>query len=121
MLKFSRQTFSTFKAKDSNNGNIVEYRVQDLPEDNFEETLDLFVEHYLSAEPFSVAKNFLANPESVKAIRIFYRKMLNKGLSIACFKNDGTDELVGVNILAVRSKHDVSSDEVSKQEAVSDI
>lgn len=123
MSKFTRpeslplpQTFHTFKAKDRNNESLVEYRVQDLPEDYFEEALDLIVEHFLPVETFCVAKNISSNPESVKAIREFYRAVFQQRLSIACFKNDGTEKLVGLNALVVKSRDDQPNCSVTKAE-----
>lgn len=124
MSKFTRpeslpfpQTFYTFKAKDLNNESIVEYRVQDLPADYFEEALDLIVEHFLPAETFCIALNILKYSDSVEAIREFYREVFSKQLSIACFKNDGTEAFVGVNALVVKSRDVQPNYQVNENES----
>lgn len=40
-----------FKAKDLNSDNLVEYRVQDLPLDRYEDAIDHMCIHFLVDEP----------------------------------------------------------------------
>lgn len=103
------QIYYTFKAKDKNSDRIVEYRVQDLPESFYDKALDLIVEHFLPEETFCSCKKIHETPESVQAIRGFYKETLNNKLAIACFKKGNDAELVGVNVLVVKSKNDEKS------------
>lgn len=114
MSKFQRpeslsfpHVYYTFKAKDKDSDSIVEYRVQDLPEEFYDSALELIVKHFLPEETFCMCKKISESTMSVKANRDFYRETFKNRLSIACFKNDGSDEsLVAVNVLVVKSKKD---------------
>jgi hypothetical protein len=99
-------TYYTFKAKNKESDEIVEYRVQDLPEERFEDALDLLVKHFLPDEELNISRGLPDSPEGVKEHRELWAEMIKKKLSIACFKNDGSSELVGVNVLVVNSKDD---------------
>lgn len=101
-LKFP-SIFYTFKAKDKNSENIVEYRVQDLPTERFGEALDLLVKHFLPDEALNICRGLMNSPAGVEEHRQLWAEMLKLRLTIACFKGD---ELVGVNVMAVNSKDD---------------
>lgn len=101
-----KTTYHTFKARDKNSYSIVEYRIQDLPEEYFECTLDLFVRDYITEETLYKSKKLWQNEASIKAIRAIYGETLQNHLAIGCFKNDGSDDLVGVNLLTVRTKNE---------------
>lgn len=47
--------WSTFKAKDIDSDELVEYRIQDLPESRFEDALDFLVEILSKSEPLCEA------------------------------------------------------------------
>lgn len=96
--------YHTFKAKNKNSDDIVEYQIQDLPEQFHEQTLDLFMKDYVTDELFLKSKKLWENEGSLKAIRDIFSDALSHRLSIACFNNDG--ELVGVNLLRVITKSD---------------
>jgi hypothetical protein len=120
MYKFKRpetlsfpQVYYTFKAKNKNSDEIVEYRVQDLPIEKYEEAVDFMVKYFLPDETFCASKGIPEKPRAVKEFRDFWDAALKEKLSIACYKNDGSDELVGANVLLVSSKEDLNDDKVS--------
>lgn len=43
-------TWWTFKAKDLESDDLVEYRVQDLPEEYYDEALELMHKHFINDE-----------------------------------------------------------------------
>lgn len=45
--------WSTFKARDLDSDELVEYRIQDLPESRFEDAIKQMIEHYLPDEPIT--------------------------------------------------------------------
>lgn len=45
----------TFKAKDTDSDELVEYRIEDLSESKSEEALKLFVKHFCEEEPICKA------------------------------------------------------------------
>jgi hypothetical protein len=99
-------TFYTFKAKDIGSDDIVEYRVQDLPESQFDAAIVLLETHFLPDEELCTSSGLSKSPAATKEMRAFWIKMLHERLSIACFKNDQSNELVSVNVLVVSSKDD---------------
>lgn len=104
------QVYYTFKAKDKNSDNIVEYRVQDLPEDLYGETVDFMVKYFLPDETFCSSRNIPNNPCAIESFRELWHDSLKQKLSIGCFKNDGSDEFVGANVLVLYSKDDPKDD-----------
>lgn len=45
----------TFKASDINSDELVEYRIQDLPESRFDDGIYFMAEHFCKDEPICVA------------------------------------------------------------------
>lgn len=45
----------TFKAHDLNSNELVEYRIQDLPESQFEDAIEHMVKHFIRDEPMNEA------------------------------------------------------------------
>uniref|UniRef100_A0A1L8DAG3 N-acetyltransferase domain-containing protein n=1 Tax=Nyssomyia neivai TaxID=330878 RepID=A0A1L8DAG3_9DIPT len=97
------QIWHTFEAKDPDSGQSVKYRVQDLPEDRYDEVLDLMKYIFLKEEILAVAFDHHTDPRERKMD--FWSNVLNKKLSVVCFK-EGSDEICGFNILEVIQKED---------------
>lgn len=121
MYKFKRpeslsfpQIYHKFKAKDKNSEKIVEYRVQDLQEHYFERCVDFMVQYFLPDETFCISRRVPEKPDAVKEFRNFWNEALKEKLSIACIKNDESEEFVGANVLLVNSKDDQNEEKVSK-------
>jgi GNAT superfamily N-acetyltransferase len=104
-------TYCTFTAKDRGSDEMTEYRIQDIPEDRFGEAVDMMTNVFLPDEPLS--DKILNSPESVKTARITWMKALQQRVSLGCFRNDGSDELVGMNVLEVHTRDDPEDDTVS--------
>jgi hypothetical protein len=104
-LEFPK-VFYTFKAKAKESDEIIEYLVQDLPEDRFEDALEMIKTDYLPEESLCASKGIYKDPKATKFLCDIWMNMLKSHLSIACFKNDGSNDLVAVNFLAVHSKQD---------------
>lgn len=49
------RVWCTFKAYDNNSDEIVEYRIQDLPESRFQDGIDFMAQHFCRDEPISDA------------------------------------------------------------------
>ena len=103
--------YKTFKAKDNNSENLVEYTIKDLPASLFDEAIKIIYDT-IKDEPLSVSRRIFDHEETIKAKKILWRNMLNKGLSIGCFKGSG--ELVGLNVLSIADKDEEIKIEVSK-------
>lgn len=99
------QIYYKFKAKDRDSDEIVEYYVQDLPESDFDRAIELIVTDFIPDETLCTAQNVLSNPKAIDEFRGIWKEMAQEKLSIACFKT-GSDELVAVNFLLIKSKDD---------------
>jgi len=99
--------YSTFKAKDKDSDEIIEYSIQDIPEDKFEEAINLYFEHFIKDE----VRKLHENQNALIELRHVWMEGIKKSrLGVACFKCDG--EMVGVNILSITDKNDEHSIEV---------
>ncbi|KAG5684449.1 hypothetical protein PVAND_013683 [Polypedilum vanderplanki] len=111
MSKFQRPVdlpfplvYHTFLAKDKESDEIVEYRIQDLLEEGFEQAIELMARDYSPEETFSRCRGIVIDPSAFEEIHGFWRESLKEKISVACYKNDESGDLVGVNILAVGVK-----------------
>lgn len=80
-----------------------EFFVADLTEDKAEEALDLLVKYVIPEENFCKAIAIHTKPNAVKVMIEGYRELFKLRTSLACFKKENV-ELVGLNILGVKSK-----------------
>lgn len=96
---------TVYRTFSSSTESEIKFRVQDLPEELFDEAIELFVKHFITEETLSVSKKLAENDEAVGVIRMFFHEAFQERLSIGCF-NENTDELAGVNIMMVKSKDD---------------
>lgn len=99
------QIYGTFKAMDKDNKNQVEYLIQDLPEDNFEEALNLLVDVYLPDETLYSCRGLVGNADATKEARELWRKKIGMKTSLAVFQV-GSKQLAGLYVLAVVSEND---------------
>lgn len=106
------QVYYRFKAKDKHSENVVEYRVQDLPGERFEEAVEFMVKNFLPYETICSSVNSHLNPAFCDHISKFWMKEISENLSIACFKDDGSSDLVAVNVFVVKSQDDEEIDAV---------
>lgn len=120
MSKFTRpenlsfpQVYYNFSARDKggNDAKIVNYRVQDILVEDFDYAVEILLKFYLPEEPLCCGRNFSEKSDDVEYMGNFYKSLLLDRLSIGCYK-DGTNELVGVNIMDVKSSDDIESHEV---------
>lgn len=83
----------------------LKFRVQDLPEEYFDEAIEMIVKHFIPEETLAVSKKLAENEEALTIIRMFYKEAFNGKISIGCFK-EGTTELIAVNLMTVKSADD---------------
>lgn len=100
----------TFKAKAPDSDELVNYTVQDLPEDRFEEAIEHLIGVFIHDEPMCRSKKLAQQPESVEGIRDMWRELVQHRMALVCFQ-EGSDEIVGLNMTYVSCKDD-------KQESV---
>lgn len=104
------QTYHTFQAKNKAGDATIEYQIRDLPEELYEEALELLAKDFASEETFCVAKNITANAMALNEICFYWFKVLTEQLSVGCFANDGSNALAGVAIMTVNHKDDKQED-----------
>lgn len=107
------QTWATFKAKDLNSDALVEYRIEDLPEDRFEELFQMKLE-FLNDEPGNSFLRTANDPVTVANVRGICEAAHRQRLINVCFR-EGSDEMIGFNILFVVSKVDKFSEQLAKK------
>jgi hypothetical protein len=119
MSKFTRpqsltfpSVYYKFKAKDRYSEQLVEYQVQDLPEEYIESAIERFVHEFVPDEELCIALNLESKPDSLEALRVDWRNTMSERLSLACFKC-GSDELVAVNCMDIASEKSNESEEVN--------
>lgn len=95
----------TFKAKDLNSDDLVEYRVQDLPEDRYDEAIEHMTTIFLPDEPMCRSTDLYKDSVSVAEIQDLWRLMLKQRIVLVCFKL-GSDEIVGMNMLGIIQKEE---------------
>lgn len=119
-LKWKRSNFNdypkvwyTFKARDLDSDNIVEYRIQDLPLDRTDDLLDHLVKSYIPDEPAGQALGNQDDPHAIEDYKNYWRPVIAQGISIVCFK-ESSNEIVGANMLFVNTKDDTYFDDIRK-------
>ncbi|KAG5684447.1 hypothetical protein PVAND_013681 [Polypedilum vanderplanki] len=101
------QIYKKFKVYDGKENELIEYRIQDLPEEYYEATLDLLVSDFIPDETLITCLGLHKCAESIRAYRDLWLNEMRSKISIACFTNDENNELVAVDVLSVYTKKDV--------------
>jgi hypothetical protein len=109
MSKFQRPAdlafplvYRTFTARDGENCESVEYRIQDLLESDYERAVELMARDFASEESLCLCRGVCDDAEALEEIKSSWRRGLAGRISVGCY--DNRDELVGVTILAVHEK-----------------
>lgn len=97
--------YHTFRARDLHSNKLVEFRVQDFPRDRYEEGIQFMVQNFFEHEAMGKTRRIKTDRIAVQEISQFWREMLPKGFSIACFKED-SDDIIAMNVLDVASIDD---------------
>lgn len=97
----------TFEASDEN-GDLVQYRIQDLPEERFEDAIKHMQANFLLDEPLCRARNMVNDEQSVNDFTSIWREAIyGAKMSLVCFQ-EGSDDIVGLNVLYVEEKNALS-------------
>lgn len=97
--------YHTFQARDLNSNKLVEYRVEDFPRDRYEEGIQYMVQHFFEHEVMGKTRRIKSDRVAVQEISQFWRELLPRGFSIACFK-ENSDEIIAMNVLDVSTLGD---------------
>lgn len=94
-------TYSRFQALDCDSDErLVEYRIEDLQEERFEDAVNIIRDKHLIDEPMKSSKGVRDCPISVQEMIENLWNMLKQNISLVCYR-EGSDEIVAVNILGV--------------------
>lgn len=104
-----------FKARDVNSDNLIEYRVQDLTEDDFEVAFGHMKTHFLKDEVMNNAMELWKDEAAIADLYKIWKEMVKQRLSLACFR-ENSNEMVGCNILYLSVKGTDENHEVRYSE-----
>ena len=95
-IHFQPKVYTTFSLK--NGESEEDFYIQDLPQDQLDEAAEFMIAYYQKDETFQKAIKV-----SEVTLKDFYVFIFKQKVALACYKK-GTNELVGVNALSVKSK-----------------
>ncbi|KAM3956061.1 agmatine N-acetyltransferase [Aphomia sociella] len=107
------QIWSRFKGRERDGKPAKMYQIRDMDEKDKRRCLDLMQEVFLRDEPLSEILKIHSDPVSLKTIRKNWESFVTQNVSLACFTEDDQgdpDELVGFNIIIVRTISDPESE-----------
>ncbi|XP_063698460.1 uncharacterized protein LOC134829346 [Culicoides brevitarsis] len=104
----------TFKAKDLDSDELVEYRVQDMPPEYHQKAMDLMQFDFLRDEVLCASTEISKDEVSLKEILELWQQMLKGNTVLACFR-ENSDELVGLNMVMVETKDNPESKDYDKK------
>uniref|UniRef100_A0A1B0GHD5 N-acetyltransferase domain-containing protein n=1 Tax=Lutzomyia longipalpis TaxID=7200 RepID=A0A1B0GHD5_LUTLO len=113
------QIWWRFSAKDPVSGQIVNYRIEDLTEDRYDEVAGLMVEHFVAGEPMSISLGTINDKESLKKMRHMYKEIMDKKLSIVCYK-ENSNEICGFNLLEIlfRAEDEIQQNQLENKRKI---
>lgn len=96
-----------FKAKDVLTDDMVEYTVEDLPEDRFDEAIEVMAKGFLADAPMPKLRNAVNDVDYVEDITRIWKIIVKQRMAHVCLK-EGSQEIVGVHMSYVSSQGDAS-------------
>lgn len=96
----------TFKARDVDSDDLVEYRIQDLPQSRAEDAYKHMYDGYVQDQP--IIQQFTDLEDKLVYYNDFkmgWQAMVDQKLPLVCFK-DGSDDIVGMHFIFVCSRKD---------------
>ncbi|XP_049883919.1 uncharacterized protein LOC126379259 isoform X2 [Pectinophora gossypiella] len=106
------QVWLRFQGKQRDGTPGQKYQVRDMDVKYRQQCLDLMMEAFIKDEPLCHVLNIQSDPEALASIKEDWEECLAQGVSLACFTevDDQPADLVGFNVIVVRSKGDVDHD-----------
>lgn len=95
----------TFKARDINSDNLVEYRIQDLPLDRIADCYEHLLATFIADEPAGLALGCEDDPHVSDDYKQLWEPILSQRMAIVCFK-EGSTEIVGTNLVYISTQDD---------------
>lgn len=95
----------TFKARDIDSENLVEYRIQDLPLDRFADCHEQFAKTFMQGEPLGTPLGGTRDPYLIEDYKTLCEPVLAQRMSLACFK-EGSNDIIGANLVFINTTED---------------
>jgi GNAT superfamily N-acetyltransferase len=95
--------YQTFKAKNKDGSELTDYIIQDLTEKYYQDASKLIENFILPEETFCKALQISEKKAAARTLLDGYQELFRKNLSLICIDNS-SGELVGLNVLSVKSK-----------------
>lgn len=95
----------TFKARDIDSENFVEYRIQDLPLDRVADCHRHFATTFIQDAPLGTLLGGRRDPYRIDDYTTLCEPVVAQQMSIVCFK-EGSDEIIGANLLFIDTIED---------------
>lgn len=95
----------TFKARDIDNDNLVEYRIQDLPLDRVDDYYEHLITHLLAEEPVNQALGCADDPYVRHDYKRCWAPSIDQRMALVCLK-EGSDEIIGAHLVFISTKGD---------------
>lgn len=86
---------------------MVEYIVQDLPEDRFDDAVHVMSTKFLADAPMAKLRNGANDPIYIQDSVRIWKAILQQRMTHVCFKS-GSSEIVGINLNYVSTREDAS-------------
>ncbi|XP_037039526.1 uncharacterized protein LOC119076713 [Bradysia coprophila] len=104
--------WSEFTEKESKNSErLVKYRIQDLPDDRFDDAIQHLMEYFLLDAPRSKFFGAASNKAYVEDYLRPCRWRFPQKTSLVCFR-EGSDDIVGLNVNGVAVENDPFGEKV---------
>lgn len=100
-----------FLAKDLNSDELVEYRIEDLTEDRFDDAFQNMKENFILDEPQFQSRNAIDEENMVEEYCEVMRAISRNRMTLVCVK-EGSDEIIGVNWNYVLSRGDAFDEQL---------
>lgn len=95
---YSPLEYQTYSSQNDKTGEVEEFIFKDIVKENYEEAAEFMLEYYAKDETFLNAIKI-----SQTVLKEFYLFVFAQNSAVGCFKK-GTNELVGVNALSVKTQ-----------------
>ncbi|XP_037030531.1 uncharacterized protein LOC119070347 [Bradysia coprophila] len=96
-----------FQLKDPYSETLVNYRIEDLTPNRYEDAIKHLVAHFLPDETICESRNLSRNLQAIADFQDIVRTtIMDHKLTIGCYR-EGSDEIIGVNVLFVKQRDEI--------------
>lgn len=100
------KVWHTFKVRDIHSDKLIEYKIQDLPQDRVGDFYQHLIESFVPDEPVGQAHGYQNDPLVFEDYRRFWAPIIAQRTALVCFKA-GSEEIVGGNLVYISSRGDI--------------